>query len=40
MSELIVDWSENKVKSYEGEWENGVPTGTGIITYKNGEVVK
>ena len=38
MSELIVDWSENKVKSYEGEQENGVPTGTGIIIYKSGEV--
>ena len=39
LSELTVDWSENKVKSYEGEWENGVPTGTGKIEYKNGTTV-
>jgi len=36
---MYSDWSENKVKSYEGEWANGLPNGQGTIVYKNGTKV-
>jgi uncharacterized protein (TIGR02145 family) len=31
-----VDWAQNIVKSYEGDWANGAPNGEGTMIYKNG----
>jgi uncharacterized protein (TIGR02145 family) len=31
-----VDWAQNIVKSYEGDWANGAPNGEGTMIYNNG----
>lgn len=37
--EYMEDWSDNKVKSYVGDWASGSPNGQGTMVYKNGTKV-
>jgi uncharacterized protein (TIGR02145 family) len=37
LEEFLEDWSENKVKTYDGEWANDQPNGQGVMVYKNGK---
>lgn len=39
LDEVTQDWSENKVKSYEGAWVHDLPNGQGNILYTNGTKV-
>jgi hypothetical protein len=38
--EMDSDWSQNKVKSYDGDWRNDMPNGQGSIVYKNGKTAR